>query len=196
MPLAYGHGRIAADGFPFLDVADDPALTGDTCATANMQMVADADLPPDHDAVADDSTAGNAHLAADDTAASDPDIVCNMYEVIENRSCSDHRITGRTTVYRAVRTYFDVVFDDDTAQLRNTQPPIPRRHETETLSADADTGRDSDSSADDGVTDATVCPDGAVIAKNNAAADDGVTSDVTTTPDFCTGTNNGPRVNS
>ena len=159
-----------------------------------MEMVANADLSPDHDAVPDDSTAGDTHLAANDTMSSKPDIVCNVHEVIENSPRSDHGIARRTSVYRAVRANLDVVFDNDTAKLRNAQSPIRRGHEAETLSANADTGRDLNSGAYDGVAYTAVCPDCAVVTKHDAAADHGMTSYVTTGSDFRACANNSSRV--
>jgi hypothetical protein len=161
-----------------------------------VKMVADADLSPHHDAVADDGTACDTDLAANNAMPSKTDIVRNVHEVIENSPRSDDGVTGRTAVYRAVRANLDIVFDNDTAKLRNAQSPIPRGHEAETQSADADTGRDPDSGADDGVADAAVCPDCAVVAKHDAAANDGVTTDVATRPDFCAGADDGSGVNS
>ncbi len=159
-------------------------------------MVADADLSPDHDAVPDDSTACDTDLAANDAMSSKSHIVRDVDEVIENSPRSDDGVTGRTAVYRAIRTDLDIVFDNDAAKLRNAQSPVRRGHEAETLPADADTGRDPDSSAYDGVAYAAVCPDCAVVAKHDAAANDGVTSDVATRPDFCAGADDGSDVNS
>jgi hypothetical protein len=147
VPFTDRHGRIAADRFPFPDVADDPALAGDTCARADVEMVADADLSADHDAVADDGAACDTDLAKNNAMPSKPDIVRDVHEVIENSPRANDGVTGRTSVYRAVRTNLDIVFDNDTAKLGNAQSPIPRGHEAETLSANADTGRDPDSGA-------------------------------------------------
>jgi hypothetical protein len=110
-------------------------------------MVADADLSTDHDAVADDGAACDTDLATNNAMPSKPDIVRDVPEVIENSPRANDGVTGRTSVYRAVRTNLDIVFDNDTAKLRNAQSPIPRGHEAETLSANADTGRDPDSGA-------------------------------------------------
>jgi hypothetical protein len=159
-------------------------------------MVANAGLSPDHDAIPDYSTACDTHLAANNAISPKPDIVRNLHEVIENSPRSDYGVTGRTSVYRAVRTNLDIVLDNDTAKLRNAQSPIRRGHEAETLSSNADTGRDLDSGAYDGVAYAAVCPDCAVVAKHYAAANDSVTSDVATRPDFCTCADNGACVNS
>ncbi len=161
-----------------------------------MEMVANADLSPDHHAVTHDSTAGDSHLTANDTISSKPDIVRNVHEVIENGSGSNRSITCRASVYRAVRANLDIVFYDDTTKLRNAQSPIRRGHKAETLSANADTGRDLNSSADDGVAYAAVRPNCAIVAKHDAAADHGMTSDVTAGPDFRAGADNGSRVNS
>src|SRR5580704_14732868 len=159
-------------------------------------MVANAGLPPDHDAVPDHGATCDTHLAANNTMSSKSDIVRNVHEVIENGARSDYGVTGRASVYRAVRTNLDIVLDNDTAKLRNAQSPIRRWHEAETLSANADARRDLDSGAYDGVAYAAACPDGAVIAKYYAAANDSVTSDVATRPDFCTRADNGSCVNS
>jgi len=161
-----------------------------------MEMVANADLSPDHHAVTHDSAAGDSHLAANDTISSKPDIVRNVHEVIENGSRSDRSIARRTSVYRAVRANLDIVFYDDATKLRNAQAPIRRRHEAEALSANADTGRDLNSGAYDGVAYAAVCPNCAIVAKHDAAADHRMTSDVTTGPDFCARADNGSRVDS
>jgi hypothetical protein len=159
-------------------------------------MVANAGLSPNHDAVPDDSTACDTDLAANNAISSKADIVCDVHEIIDNSPRSDHGITGRTSVYRAVRTNLDIVFDNDTAKLRNAQSPISRRHEAKTLSANADTGRDLDSGAYDGVAYASVCSDCTVPTEHDAAANDGVTSDVATRPDFRACAYNGARVNS
>jgi hypothetical protein len=159
-------------------------------------MVANAGLPPDHDAVPDYGATCDTHLAANNTMSSKSDIVRNVHEVIENGARSDYGVTGRAAVYRAVRTNLDIVLDNDTAELRNAQSPIRRGHEAEALSANADARRDLDSGAYDGVAYAAACPDGAVIAEHYAAANDGVTSDVATRPDFCTRADNGSCVNS
>ena len=71
--------------------------------------------------------------------------MCNVHEVIENSPRSDNGVTGRTSVYRAVHTNLNIVFDNDTAKLRNAQSPISRGHEAETPSANADAGCDLDS---------------------------------------------------
>ena len=157
-------------------------------------MVADADLAADHDAVPDDSAARDAHLAANNAMSPKPDIVRNVHEIIENSAGSDHGIAGRAAVDGAVRANLDIVLDNDAAKLRNAQSPIRRGHEAETLSADADAGRDLHPCADNGVAYGAVRPDCAAVAKHDAVADDGVAGDVAARPDFRTGADNGSGV--
>lgn len=196
VPVTNWHRRITAHRFPFFDISNHAAFTRDACGRSNAKMVTDADLAPDHDSIPDYRAAGDAHLGAENAISSESNIVCDVYEIIENGPCADNRVSCRATIYRAVCTDLDVVTDDNAAKLRNAQGAIRRRYEAKALSANADTRGYSHAGAQNGVTHAAVCSDYAVFAKDYPRANDGMAVDVTAGAHFSAGAHDGSRLNS
>jgi hypothetical protein len=141
-------------------------------------VIANGSLPTNHDAVANDRAAGNTRLAANGAAPPKMNIVCNLNEVIESATRPDNGITGRTPVYRAIRTDLDIIPDNDAAKLRNAYPAMRCGYETKTSPPDADASGDPDTVAYQGVADASVRPDRALVAEDDPVAYDSVTADV------------------
>jgi hypothetical protein len=180
----------------FRNIAHHPALAGDACTRANAQVIANGSLPTNHDAVANDSAASDTRLAANGAMPPKMNIVCNLNEVIESASRTDNGVTGRTSVYRAIRPDLDIIPDNDAAELRNAYPAMRGGYETKTSPPNADASGNPDTVAYQGVADASVRPDRALVAEDHPVAYDGVTADVAIRPYFGPGTDNGPSIDS
>jgi len=157
-------------------------------------VIADGSLPTNHDAIANDRAAGNARLAANGAAPPKMNIVCNLNEVIDSATRTDNGVTSRTSIYRAIRADLDIIPDNDAAKLWNAYPAMRSGYETKTPPADADARGDPDTVAYQGVADASVRSDRALVAKDDPVADDGVAADVAIRPYFRPCTDNGPGI--
>ena len=74
--------------------------------------------PPRIESVADGGTAGNAGLRGDHGVFADLDVVRDLDEIVEFRSAPDDGGFQRAAVDAGVGADLDVVFDDDSADLR------------------------------------------------------------------------------
>jgi hypothetical protein len=122
-------------------------------------------------------------------------IVCNLNEIIERATRPDHGVAGRAPVDRAIRTDLDVIPDNDAAKLRNACPAMRGGYETKPSPSDADAGGDPDPVAYQGVADASVRSDRALVAEDDPVAYHDATADVAVRPYFCPCADNGPSIN-
>src|ERR1700747_1142708 len=81
-------------------------------------MFADADLSSEHGTLFDDAAAGEAGLCCDDHIFADITVMAYMHQVVDLRSAADSRFVQRATINRSIGADLDVIFDNQTSNLR------------------------------------------------------------------------------
>ena len=178
MPVLDRHGRKTADDSARRDVAHDAALGGDLRSCPDDEVIGDARLTPHHDAVAHYRAAGDSDLPADHAMAAEANVVGDVDEIIEHAAGPDNGILGGAAIDGAEGANLHAVLDDDAAELRHALKADGPRYEAEALRADGDPGFDLDAAANQGMTDAAIGADHAVVADKHAFAHHHVGADV------------------
>jgi len=131
------------------DVVRDARLRGGARFVADLEMSRDADLACEHDVAADAAAAGDADLRREDGVLADADAVRDHHEVVDLRAAANARLSHGRPIDRRVRADLHVVFDDDTALLRDL---VMRAggvgDEAEAIAADHRAVLDDDASAE------------------------------------------------
>jgi hypothetical protein len=107
-----------------------------------MQMSRHCSLATDLDEILEDRRPGYSDLRHDHTAAPELNIVANLHKIIDACPCTDDRITRRSSVDRAIGTYFHIVLDDDPPKLWDAQKAGLRGGKAEPFLANPCTGKD------------------------------------------------------
>jgi hypothetical protein len=128
-------------------------------------------LATDHDIVFQDRGAGNPGLRHDNTPTAETDVVPNLYQIVETRAGTDHRVVQRPTVDRAVGPYLHVMSQHHAAKLRHADEAGGRDREAEAILADPRPGIDLDPIAEQGMAEADMRADTAIHAQHHAVAD-------------------------
>lgn len=110
-------------------------------------------------------------------------IVSDLHQVIELRARTDYGVAGGTTIDRRIGTDLNVIFNDDTAELRHRQKTRLGRRETISLLTDPGPGVSLYTRAQQGVTDAGVHPNSTVGPDHRAAVNDCTGPDTTARSD-------------
>src|SRR6185437_6996909 len=153
---------------------------GDPGAGADLDVIGQTDLRPDHDEIAEFAAAGDAGLRNHDAVPADMGVVPDLDEVIELGAFADDGIAQRAAIDRRAGADLDAVLDDDAADLRD-------RDVTGRAAREAEAGL-ADLVADIGVGQCAVAADLAGPADRRAAADDRVGTDARAVADLGAGT--------
>lgn len=90
---------------------------------SNPDVIGEARLATDHDAVANIDRPGYADLRRDRAIAPDMHTVSDLHLVVQARTGADNRITQGSTIDGRVGTDLDVILDDHAAKLRDGLEP-------------------------------------------------------------------------
>ena len=80
-------------------------------------------LAADLDEILQNRRTRNAGLGNDDATSAKNNIVSDLHEIIETRTCADHRVLNRSSIDRRIGADLDVVFEDHPAELGSRQEP-------------------------------------------------------------------------
>ena len=101
------------------DILGDSGFGRDDDSVADMNVIGDSHLAAEDGIVAYRRASGDSHLAYQNAVSADRDVVADLYKVVDLDPSPDDGISQGGPVDRAVGADFDVVFDDDTAFLRD-----------------------------------------------------------------------------
>src|SRR5208337_1155236 len=118
LELIQGAGGGPPSLSPFANRSKDSRLPTDHRSLFDPHVVRNTNLAADDHVVANFCAARNARLRCDHTVASHPHVVRNLNQVVNLAPLTNHRYAQRATVHCAVAAYFDVVFNDHLASLR------------------------------------------------------------------------------
>ena len=119
LAIVFGKGHDGAAGV-FAGIFDglaDAAAGGDHDEIGDVDMADDAGLPAENDVAAGFCRTGNARLRDDDVVRADNDVVADLNEVVDLGAGGDAGGLKTGSVDGGVRADFDVIFDDDDAEL-------------------------------------------------------------------------------
>ena len=130
-------GGVAEADLVVADVLVDTALRADLHAVADRDVVGDADLPGEEAVAAHARGPGNAGLGRRDGVLADLHVVADLDQVVELHAAADDRRVGFGAVDAGVGADFDVVLDDDVAQLGDlVESAFGIGHESESVGTD------------------------------------------------------------
>src|SRR3954471_12782111 len=104
-------------------------------------------LSTDADEILKDGRARNTDLSGEGAAAADDDVVCDVHQVIEARTRTDHSVSVRSPVNRRVGSNLDIVCKDHAAQMGYRLKSGFRGSEAKSFLSDPRTGIDVDALA-------------------------------------------------
>ena len=135
------------------NVPGDATERRQLCPVADRHMTVDAGRPANHDPISNGGAARDSDLGDDDAMSANADIVGNLHQIVDLGALADDRVVERPSVDCGVRADFNVILDDDPADLRDLFQTPRARSIAETILADAHTGMDDDIVADQRVLD-------------------------------------------
>ena len=153
------------------DVADEPGLGADLGALAHAQVPGHRGLAADLDEVFQHGGARDADLGDDDAAAAEADVVADLHQVIEAGTGADDGVLHGAAVDGGVGADLDVVLDQHAAELGNGEVAGFGVGEAEAFLADTDAGGQRHAVAEEGVADADMGADAAVLAELDAGGE-------------------------
>ena len=139
----------AFDGAAGFEAGVDAGLAIDFAAAPDVDVAGDSGLAADDDVIFDGGAASEADLAADEAVFADDDVVAYVDEIIEFGAFADDGFAEAGAVEGGVGTDFDVVVDDDTADLGNFLVAAGREFVAEAVGADNDAGVQADAVTED-----------------------------------------------
>ena len=148
-PFAQRPRRCSTDSGPRRDIRDDAGLCRDLSPRANAQVRGETRLAARCDRIAKLSRPGNAGLRDDSAIAPDRDILRDLDQIVDPGAFADDRVPYRAAIDRRIGAYFDIVLNDDPADLRHFK--VIR--EAETVLTDADARMQNDLIADQRIGD-------------------------------------------
>ena len=99
-------------------------------------------MPHDHRRTTEHATRTDCAAARDARATGNGRVVANahvmgdLYKVVDLDAVADHCVFDCATIYRGVRSDFDIVADDDGADLRDFAPAVARGLQAEAVRTD------------------------------------------------------------
>jgi hypothetical protein len=99
-------------------------------------------LPRQHDLILQHGRAGEAGLSHDDTGPADPDVVCDLNQVVYPCARADDRVFQCAAIDRGVGADLDVVFDPHATKLRDGPEAFGCHREAKTVLANPGAGID------------------------------------------------------
>src|SRR5271166_550233 len=148
--LAHGLRRGAGPPLPCGNIGHDARSGGDLRAGADVEMARDASLPSQRGEISNDARSRDAGLRDQNRVPADDDVVADLNEIVDLRALADHRVAVGAPVDGHARADFDVVLNDDPADLRHLEMPARPQSEAEPVLADVRAGMDDDAVADEG----------------------------------------------
>ena len=146
--LAIGLSRGPEPFFAVGDVVHDAGLSPDRDAVANLQMTGETDLSAENHVVAQFGAARDASLRHDDAMLTEGDVVGDLDQVIHLGALADNGRAERATVHGHICPQLDVVADDDVADLGHLAMDAVIQNVAEAIRADDRAGMDADAVAD------------------------------------------------
>src|SRR5579884_526341 len=160
------------------------ALRTEHGAGADSHVVGKAHLPAHHDKISNLAAAGDAGLAGYQTMPPDANVVGNLDEIVDLGAFSDHGVTSRTAVDRAVGADFHVILNDDSATLGYFLMTLPPRQIAEAVLSDPGAWMNDHAVAEQRVQDAGARANRAITPNANAGADHSAGSNDRARSDF------------
>src|SRR5262249_39873077 len=87
-------------------------------------MAADTDLAGENHSIANTRTARHSNLGAEQRILANDTGMSNLNQIIEFRAALDSGLAGRSSINSSAGADLDVVFDNDTTDLRDLQPML------------------------------------------------------------------------
>ena len=148
--------RIGTAGAPSISTPastsfETPAFEQMHGSIADMNVVANANLPGHDDVIAGRGAAGDADLRANEVVSTETAVVGDHHQVVDLRPFADHRRAVGAAVDRRRGADFDVGGDFDIAKLGRQQMSPVDLTVAESVSADDGAGMDHDAVADVGI---------------------------------------------
>src|SRR5689334_13017407 len=112
---------VAGPALAFRHIAKHTSLSRDLCTRSNGDVPANTRLSRQHTAVPDLSRSCNSNLRHNQAKSSYPNVVSYLDEIVDFRSGSNRRIVDRSAIDRRVRSDLDIVFNDASADVRNSR---------------------------------------------------------------------------
>ena len=131
--LQSGDGRYTKQLLPVLHIVHHSGARGDGHLVSDFYMTGNPDLPADDHIIPQLTAARDTHLRHDDGVFADGDVVADLHQVIHLRTAPDDGRSECSTVNRHTRAEFDVVADDDIADLGNFAVNALVEHVTKTI---------------------------------------------------------------
>src|SRR5262245_37566820 len=111
------------------------ALASDDGVIVESRVLADADLTADQAIRSDTRTTGDTGLRCNYCVFADLDVMRNLDQVVELHAVANDRSLERAAVDARIRSDFDIVFHDDSPDLRELYVGGPVFHEPESIGA-------------------------------------------------------------
>ncbi len=178
LALADGHVRRTQNNLAGFHGFGDSALHAGHHAVADFQMSDHAHLSAQHDVMAQRRAARDAALRDQNAVRPDPNVVGEHHQIVDLRALADDGVAQRGAIDRAVGADFDIVFDDDIADLRDFVMHAVAGGVAESIAADDDAGVQNHPLAQD-----------AALVDHDVGIDDAVRSDLHLRADVCPGIN-------
>src|ERR1022692_940637 len=162
-------------------IRQDAAARSENYPRLDRCVVSDANLASHDRTVPDLDTARNAGLRCDHDIGSDGNVMPDVYQIVELRSCADHGLVQRAAVNGAVGADLDVVADDKLADLGKLviAAVLFIAHESEAVRAQHRACMHHHTAAQRRTRiDDDACIQVTIVADHDALADDAARSDV------------------
>jgi hypothetical protein len=171
--------------FPTIgNVVHDSGLSGNNHFVAYLEVARHADLPSQRGVTAYPGAARNSDLRHDQTMLANDDVMADLHEVIDLGALADNRRPKRAAVDGDVGSNFNIIVDDDLADLRDFPLNAGVQDVTKTVAANDRACMDTDAPAnlcltvENGVGEELGAgADDAVVANVVAAAQNGFGAD-------------------
>ncbi|KQP73707.1 hypothetical protein ASF60_09745 [Methylobacterium sp. Leaf113] len=134
-------------------------------------MADDAHLSAKDNIILKGGRTGDPHARDDDAVPTDDDVVGDLYKVIDLRPLPDDCIPAGPPVDRRIGTDFDIILDNDPADLRHLQVSPWAHRESKSVLAQTCAGMDNHPISDQRMGQRRTGPDGAVPSNANGLSD-------------------------
>jgi len=157
---------------------------GELCALANRNVVTDTDTCTQNHVVPDRRAASDAALRDYHAVATYAHIVAYLNKVVDLRTLADNGVSDSPAINRCASSYFDIVLNDNAADLRDFNVSTWSHHETESVLADLAARMNDYSIAYQGIVRGRASADRTVASYVHTRADHCVCSDHAAGSDF------------
>src|SRR6185437_2253611 len=181
--------RCAAPASAGRYIAVDNAGPRNLRAFADRHVVIYADPRTQHNKVFQGRAAGYSHLRHQYAVTADADVMADLDQVVDLAALANDRVANGAAVDGGTGADFDIVLNNDAADLRDLQMAAAAHHEAEAVLPDLAARMDDDAIADQRVADdgsradRAVAPDPHLSSDHCGGADDGAAADLGARPD-------------